>query len=95
MDDLSVTIIKRGKKRYTEPFIHKKLHDSIVAACLSVRAPEGQAEATADVVCKGVVSWLKQRPEVTSQDIRVIATRYLKKYHPEAAYLYEQHRITI
>jgi len=93
--DLSVAIIKRGNKKHTEQFMRKKLHNSIVAACLSVRAPEGQAEATAEAVCEGVMQWLKQRPEVTSQDIRVTATRYLKKYHPEAAYLYEQHRITI
>jgi len=91
----SVDIIKHGRHQHTERFVRKKLHDSIVAACLSVRAPEGQAEATANAVCESVISWLSSRPEVTSHDIRIAAARYLKSYHPEAAYLYEQHHITI
>jgi len=90
-----VDIIKHGRHQHTEKFTRKKLHDSIVAACLSVRAPEGQAETTASAVCEGVISWLNDRPEVTSHDIRIVAARYLKSYHPEAAYLYEQHHITI
>ena len=90
-----VDIIKRGGKRQSERFMREKLHASIVAACLSVRAPEGHAEATAHAVCEGVIDWLEKRLEVTSNDIRVVATRFLKNYHPEAAYLYEQHRITI
>ena len=92
---LAVDIIKRGGERQTEHFLREKLHDSIVAACLSVRAPEGQAEVTAHAVCDAVIAWLEQRPEVTSHDIRTVAARYLKSYHPEAAYLYEQHHITI
>jgi transcriptional regulator NrdR family protein len=93
--NLAVDIIKHGGERQTEQFMREKLHTSIVAACLSVRAPEGQAEATAHAVCDAVIIWLQQRPEVTSRDIRIIAARHLKSYHPEAAYLYEQHRITI
>ena len=93
--NLAVDIIKHGGRRQTEQFMRHKLHASIMAACLSVRTPEGQAETTAHAVCDEVIDWLQQRPEVTSYDIRIIATRRLKSYHPEAAYLYEQHRITI
>jgi len=92
---LSVDIVKRGGKRPTESFEREKLHSSIVAACLSVRTPEGQAENIAHTVTDAVISWLELRPEVTSQDIRIIAGRHLKSHHPEAAYLYEQHRIVI
>ena len=92
---LAVDIIKRGGKRPSEKFMREKLHKSIVAACLSVRTPEGQAELTADTICDAVIIWLEKRPEVTSADIRVVANRHLKTHHPEAAYLYEQHRITI
>lgn len=92
---LVVIIIKRGGKRQPEQFMREKLHASIAAACLSVRAPEGQAETTANAVCEAVITWLRKRPEVTSNDIRTVATRHLKNYHPEAAYLYEQHLITI
>jgi len=93
--NLAVDIIKRGGQRQTERFMRNKLHNSIVSACLSVRTPEGQAEITAHAVCDSVIIWLQQKPEVTSHDIRIVATRHLKSHHPEAAYLYEQHRITI
>lgn len=88
-------VVKSGGKRPTESFKPEKLHGSIIAVCLSVRAPEGQAEDIAKAVLKEVMNWIKDRPEVTSNDIRGVAARYLKKYHPEAAYLYEQHQITI
>ncbi len=88
---LAVDIVKQRGARPTERFDPTKLHASILAACLSVRSPEGEAETTAKNVVEGVVIWLETRPEVTSQDLRRVAGHHLKKYHPEAAYLYEQH----
>lgn len=93
--DLAVDIIKRGGRRRTEPFVRDKLHASIVAACLSVRAPIGQAEKTAHTVCDEVMAWANQHPEITSHDLRVVAARHLRRYHPDAAYLYEQNKITL
>lgn len=93
--DLAVDIVKYGNSRQSERFEREKLHNSIVSACLAVRSPQGQAELIAHNVCEAVIDWLQQRPEVTSQDIRTIATTHLKKYHPDAAYLYEQHHMII
>lgn len=92
---LSVDVVKSGGKRPTELFSTDKLHKSIVAVCSSVRTPEGEADDIAKAVISGVMNWLKDRPEVTSIDIRIVVAGHLKKYHPEAAYLYEQHLITI
>jgi len=92
---LAIDIIKRGDGRKIEQFMRSKLHASIVAACLSVKTPEGQAKDIANTVCETVEEWLIQHPKVTSQDIRIITTRHLEIHYPEAAYLYEQHRITI
>ena len=92
---LSVDIIKHGGKRPTEQYMREKLHASIVASCLSARTPEGFAEEIADNVCGLVAEWLTDRPVVTSYDIRIVAGRHLKLRHPEAAYLYEQNKITI
>lgn len=92
----SVTyIVKRQGKRPTEVFDPAKLRASIVAVCRSVRAPEGQAEATADSVCDAVQRWLDDKPEVTSDDIRRKAATVLQKYHPEAAHLYKHHHMVI
>lgn len=90
-----IDIIKRGGRRPTEDFLPEKLHASIVAACLSARTPIGQAEAIATAVVKDVTEWLESRPEVTSHDLRRVAVKRLHVHHPDASYLYEQHRITL
>lgn len=87
----SVDIIKKSPKP-NEKFSKEKLHASIVSACLSVRTPVGQAESIAHAVTEAVMSWLESKPEVTSQDIRGIAAKHLHSHHPDAAYMYEQHR---
>lgn len=85
-------VVKRGTHE-SEAFDPLKLHQSIVAACLSVRAFEGEAHDTAERVCRHVLSWLVDKTEVTSADIRRVASYHLGSYHPEAAYLYEHHRL--
>lgn len=89
---LAVDIIKRDGRRPSESFTRQKLHDSIVAACLSTGMPVGQAEGIAKAVAEHVAGWLQTRPEVTSKDLRRVATKHLRAHHPDAAYLYEQHR---
>jgi transcriptional regulator NrdR family protein len=92
MGGKAIDIIKRAGKRPSEGFDPTKLHASVRAACLSVRSPEGEAETTAKNVTEAVIVWLEIKPEVTSEDIRRVASHHLKKFHPEAAYFYEQHR---
>jgi len=88
-------IIKRHKRHGIEAFSKEKLQKSIVAACLSAGAPHGQAEIVARHVAESVEEWLEDRPEVTSSDLRLATAKQLKKYHADAGYLYEQHRMTI
>ena len=92
---LTTYIIKRRGKRPTEAYDQEKLHKSILVTCLSVRTPEGQAEATAKKVAQAVTDWLSDKPEVTSEDIRRKAASVLTKYHPEAAHLYKHHHMVI
>ena len=89
-----IDIIKRGK-RPNEEFSPDKLHRSIVAACLSVRAPEGHAEDIARAVTLDVMRWCETRPEITSSDIRRQAAKALRSLHTDAAYIYERHKTTI
>lgn len=85
-----IDIVKRGR-RPSERFDRNKLRRSLVAACLSVRTPTGQAEDIADKACDGVIIWLSDRPVVTSADLRRKAADSLRTHHPEAAYLYSRH----
>ncbi|MDB5167123.1 MAG: hypothetical protein JWN26_268 [Candidatus Saccharibacteria bacterium] len=91
----AVDVVKRGGRRQGEYFLREKLYASIIAACLSVRTPVGQAESIATAVCDSVDNWLEDKPEITSQDIRIITAKHLHTHHPDAAYMYEQYLITI
>lgn len=91
----SVDIIKHGGQRESERFLRQKLHASIVAACLSIGTPVGQAEAIAHAVCDSVIGWLQDKPEITSYDLHHITAKHLQVHHPDAAYMYEQYQITI
>lgn len=88
-------VVKRQGQRPSETFAPEKLHASILAACLSVRSPEGEAETIAHSVCSRIEQWLKEKPEVTSDDLRRKASDVLESLHPEAAYLYKHHQLVI
>lgn len=92
---LAVDVVKRAGHRKSESFDADKLRHSIRAACLSVRSPEGEAELTARHVTDAVIIWCESKPVVTSHDLRRLASAHLHRYHPEAAYLYQHHRIII
>jgi len=91
----SVDVVKQDGRRDNERFMREKLHASVVAACLSVRTPAGQAESIAQKVCDSVIGWTQDKPEITSHDIRRVASKHLHTHHPDAAYMYEQYLITI
>lgn len=91
MTGKAIDIVKRNR-RTPERFNRQKLHRGVYAACLSVRDHEGAADQTANRVCDAVLIWLEDKPRVTSQDVRRVAGRQLRRYHPEAAYMYEQHQ---
>lgn len=90
-----VAVIKRDGKRPTEHFNDEKLHGSIYAACLSVRAAEGEAHRIASEILAAAKAWCHDHPEVTSHDLRRVATEQLSRFHPEAAYLYQHHRLVL
>ncbi|NLA43073.1 hypothetical protein GX865_02875 [Candidatus Saccharibacteria bacterium] len=87
----AIDIVKRGRRKH-EQFDRQKLHRGVYAACLSVRSHDGEADQAANRVCDAVLIWLDDKPKVTSQDIRRVAGRQLRRYNPEAAYMYEQHQ---
>lgn len=91
----AIDIVKRSGARPSEAFNPKKLHRSVRAALLSVRTPDGEADMTAWAVTDAVIVWLQTKPEVTSHDLRRVASQHLETYHPDAAYFYEQHRTII
>lgn len=88
----AVDIIKRDGQRSSEGFSRDKLHHSVYVSLISVRSPEGLAGDMADRVCEYVTFWLNNKPAVTSSDLRRKAAEALENLHPDAAYLYKNHR---
>ena len=88
-------VIKRSGKRATEEFNQQKLHQSILAACLSVRSPEGEAESVAQIVSNLVDRWRQGKHAITSDDLRRVTSLHLGHLHPEAAYLYQNHELVL
>lgn len=85
-------IVKRTR-HYTEPYDERKLYASVYAACLCVRTPIGEAELTANRICQEIKPWVDTKTEITSADIRRRTAQALQVYNPDAAYMYERHRI--
>lgn len=85
------------KQHYSESYQRYKLATSIHNVCQEVSGFTGAAELTAEQVCHEVESWLEDKYEVTSADIRRRAAEALKHYHPVAAYAYapvKEHRVS-
>lgn len=90
----NIRVVKRGGDRI-EDFDPAKLANSIAAACRSVGLPDGVATDTAEHVLKNIAAWLGNKSEVTSADLRRIATRTLTTVSPEAGYLYKHHHTMV
>ena len=82
-------IIKRAG--HSEPYAENKLKASLEHAALSIRALEGEAELLADRVASSVTTWIQDKAEVTSVDVRRVASEFLGELHAEAAYSYDVH----
>lgn len=84
-------IVKR--KGHSEPYDARKLYASVYASCLAVHEPAGTAEIIASQVSKEMDSWLADKHEVTSNDIRRQAAQTLRTINPHAAYILLHHRV--
>lgn len=85
-------VVKSGGMHESEIFDPLKLHGSLMAACLAVRALEGEAHMVAQKITEKVINWLETKTEVTSEDVRRVAALNLQMYQPEAAYIYETYK---
>lgn len=90
-----VRVVKASGRRPSEDFDPAKLSSSVASACRSVGLPDGVATDTAKHVLHAVTLWLGNKSEVTSADLRRVATETLAIVSPEAGYLYKHHHTMI
>ncbi len=84
-------IVKRGG--HVESYDERKLYASVYAAALATNQPVGVAELIAKEVVALTSEWLETKHEVTSNDIRRIASERLKSINSDVAYHYQHHRM--
>lgn len=83
-------IVKRhGHKEYFDP---RKVYASVYAACMTLRMHDSEAEMIAEMVTHEVEDDVKKMSEITTHLLHKMISEKLKKYHPDAAYMYEHHR---
>ena len=83
-------VVKR--RGHTETYDDRKLYASMYAACLVTRETPEAAELVAEKVVKDMESWLNDKTEITSKDIRKHAAQFLHAYNADAAYAYMHYR---
>ncbi len=83
-------IVKR--KGHTEDFDERKLYGSVFSSLMTLRMADEEAEAISHMVTDDVKKAIADKKEVTSQTIHTETAKSLKKYHPDASYMYDTHR---
>ncbi len=89
LDNMNHIVKRKGHK---EAFDERKLYASVYASLLSLRMSDEEAETISHMVTEEVKTELKDTKEITSDALQKSATKSLKKYHPDAAYLYQTHK---
>ena len=80
-------VMKTGGK--VEEFDYRKLQKSLSETFLIVKSPKGQSDEFVRKTLLEFADWQRNKPEITSGDIRRQAGMILHKIHPEAAYIYK------
>ncbi len=83
-------ILKRSQIR--EPFDEKKFITSIINSCLAVGCPMGEAEKAADLTMAVTEKWLANKQEITSSELRLNASKFLKKFSSDAGFYYKNYK---
>ena len=83
-------IVKSNKR--VQDFSMQKLQKSIMYSLQAVHATDEEIEHAVFQVSGAVSSWLDNKHEVTTKDIRTFTTRELAKYNKDAVVLYKKHK---
>ena len=84
------TIVKRGW--HIEPYDDRKVYGSCVFACRMAHLSAKEAERIAEKVTTVITSLVLKKKFISSDDIYHFIIEELKKYDPDASFLYETHR---
>lgn len=82
------TVIKENGT--VELFNTEKLARSLLETFRIAQIPDGQAEHLTQKTIRDFSLWQKDKPEITTYDIRLIISKLLENSNPEAAYIFKK-----
>lgn len=83
-------VIKR--KGQKETFNQKKIYNSVLAACRTLRIPDEEGETIAQMVSHDAHEQFKLSPEVQRHAVHKTVVVLLEKYNTDVAFLYDKHK---
>ncbi len=82
-------IVKR--RGHKEKFDERKVYASCYAAGMSCQIDHPKAEALCEKVTRDMKQWIKNKKEVSANEIFVQMAKTIAKYNKHVAYMYETH----
>lgn len=76
---------------YSELYSSKKYTNSLLKTLYGIGISHDQAKSIAESISKKTDTWLSDKHEVTSLDIRVFTEKQLAKHSPQAAIVYKKY----
>jgi transcriptional regulator NrdR family protein len=83
-------LVKRNG--HNEKYDERKVYGSVFAACKTLRMTDEEAELIAGMVSHETTEEFKNVKAVNAHTIHKFVASNMKKYHPDAAYMYDTHR---
>lgn len=80
------------RKGHSEPFDERKIYASVFASCMSLRMTDEEGELISHMVSDEVEKVFKNEREIAAHQIHKEVVKSLKKYNPDAAYMFDTHR---
>lgn len=76
---------------YSELYSRDKYKNSILKTLHAVPVGQQQAQVITDAICHATDTWLRNKHEVSSLDIRVFTQKQLAEHNADAALLYKKY----
>lgn len=87
------TVIKSSGE--VQEFDYKKIQKNLELTFKMLKTPEGQAQQFTRQTLLTFAKWQKDKPEITTEDIRRQIGKILKNIYPDAAYIFKNFKSII
>ncbi|MDP3741338.1 MAG: ATP cone domain-containing protein [bacterium] len=87
---MTTHIVKRHGHK--QEFDSRKIYGAVYSSCLNAHLTKIEAEKIAEALQMHMEKWVKDKREITSQEIFEEVATAMRSFHEDAAFLYATHR---